>query len=343
MSIKSKFMKSIFLAGMLVQAMATAEAADWASVIMYHRFDEEKYPSTNISIEKFQEHINELSSARYTVLPLGRIVEMIEMGEPLPERTVALTIDDAYLSVYEKAWPVLKKAGLPFTVFASTAHLDGGAGDYMSWAQLQEMAEQGVFVGHHTDTHAHLPRLDQKQVAEEITTANRKFEEHLGFIPALFAYPYGEYGTAIKNTIEEMGFKAAFGQQSGVMYAGHDRFAYPRFAMSENYGSIGRLKLAANALPLRVKNVIPTDNILRKNPPAFGFTLDEEYSNIEQLSCYSSNQSGGSVPIEMIGSGRVEIRLTHPYKPGRGRINCTLPGPDSRFRWFGSLFYIPRK
>mgnify|MGYP000321354360 CR=1 FL=1 len=343
MSIKSKIVKGIFLAGMLVQGIATAHAADWASVIMYHRFDEEKYPSTNISIAKFQEHVNELSSAKYTVLPLGRIVEMVEKGEELPERTVALTVDDAYLSVYEKAWPILKEAGLPFTIFASTGRLDGGAGNYMSWAQLKEMAAQGVFVGHHTDTHPHLPRLSESQIISEIKIANRKFEENLGFVPALFAYPYGEYGTAIKNTIEEMGFKAAFGQQSGVIYAGHDRFSYPRFAMSENYGSIGRLRLAANALPLRVKNVTPSDNILKKNPPAFGFTLDEKYSNIEQLSCYSSNQSGGSVPIEMIGSGRVEIRLAQAYKPGRGRINCTLPGPDSRFRWFGSLFYIPRK
>ncbi len=344
MNIFSNFLRIGFVAAVLLCGIGTSYAADWASVIMYHRFGEDRHPSTNISMDKFQIHLNELSSPKYSILPLGEIVQRINKGEELPERTVAISIDDAYLSVYENAWPVLRAAGIPITVFASTDHLDLGGGDYMNWRQLKEMVDGGgVFVGHHSAAHAHLPTLSNEQVKAQIEAANKKFMEHLGFVPALFAYPYGEYGTDIKNIIKEAGFQAAFGQQSGVMYSGQDRFAYPRFPMSDNYGTIGRLRLAANAMPLRTKNVLPSDNILKKNPPAFGFTLAEEYSNINQLSCYASNQSGGAVPIEMVGDNRVEIRLSKPYQPGRGRINCTLPGPDGRFRWFGSLFYIPRK
>jgi peptidoglycan/xylan/chitin deacetylase (PgdA/CDA1 family) len=337
MTILLNFLKAGIAAALLMGCISTSYAADWASVIMYHRFGEDRHPSTNISMDKFEIHLNELSSPKYSVLPLGEIVQRINKGEDLPERTIAISIDDAYLSVYEKAWPVLKAAGIPFTVFASTDHLDMNGGDYMNWRQLKEMVDGGgVFVGH-------LPTLSNEQVKAQIETANTKFTENLGFVPALFAYPYGEYGTDIKNIIKDAGFEAAFGQQSGVMFSGQDRFAYPRFPMSDNYGTIGRLRLAANAMPLRTKNVLPSDNILKINPPAFGFTLAEEYSNINQLSCYASNQSGGAVPIEMVGDNRVEIRLSKPYQPGRGRINCTLPGPDGRFRWFGSLFYIPRK
>jgi len=319
-----------------------AQADDWASVIMYHRFDESKYPTTNISLEQFQAHVNELKNGGYTVLPLGQIVEHLENNKTLPDRTVAITIDDAYRSVYEKAWPILKKAGLPFTVFASTNYLGKNNPDYMNWAQLKEMSDGNVYIGHHSASHAHLPKLSLDQIRNEITDANEAFQKNLGFVPALFAYPYGEYGLDIKNIIADAGFKAAFGQQSGVAYAGHDKFSYPRFAMNENYGSIGRLRLAANALPLRVKNVTPTDNVLKINPPAFGFSLDEKYDNLKQLTCYSSNQSGGTVPIQRIGENRFEIRLSRAYQPGRGRINCTLPGANGRFRWFGNLFYIPR-
>lgn len=333
---------AILISSLLIETRH-ASATDWASVIMYHRFGENKHSSTNISMDKFQAHIDELSSAKYSVLPLGKIVELLKNGNELPERTVAITIDDAYLSVYQKAWPVLKAAGLPFTVFASTDHLDLNGGDYMNWQQLNEMVHGGdVYVGHHSASHVHLPLLDEAAIVEQITIANKKFQNKIGFVPALFAYPYGEYGTDIRNMIEGLGFQAAFGQQSGVMYSGQDRYAYPRFPMSDNYGNIGRLRLAANAMPLRTKNVSPSDNILRQNPPAFGFTLAEDYSNLKQLNCYASNQSGGAVPIEMVGNNRVEIRLSKPYQPGRGRINCTLPGPDGRFRWFGSLFYIPR-
>lgn len=318
------------------------QAADWANVIMYHRFGEDNYPHTNIKIDQFQEHLNELKTGGYSVLPLGQIIDQLEKGTSLPDRTVAITIDDAYLSVYERAWPLLKEAGFPFTIFVSTDNVGVTPSNYMSWAQLKELTAEGVYIGHHTASHAHLPVLTPEQLTLEIKSASDKFQEQLGFVPAIFAYPYGEYGTEIKKSIASAGFKAAFGQHSGVAYAGLDKFALPRFAMNENYGTIGRLRLAVNAMPLRVKQRMPTDNILRRNPPAFGFTVAEKYPNLHQLSCYASNQSGGAVPIQKLGENRIEIRLDKAFPAGRGRINCTLPGPEGRFRWLGSMFYIPR-
>lgn len=325
----------------LLTFAALAQAADWASVIMYHRFGEDKYSSTNIMIEQFKEHLAELKNGQYTVLPLNEIVDRLEKGDSLPDRTVAITIDDAYRSVYEVAWPMLKEAGLPFTVFVAPEGLDKQYPDYMSWNQLRDLRDGGVHIGHHSYSHAHLPALSADEILTDINKASERFQAELGFVPAIFAYPYGEYGDDVKSVIRKAGFKAAFGQQSGVAYSGFDRLELPRFAMSENYGGIGRFRLAANALPLRVKDVTPSDNVLKRNPPNFGFTIAEDYGNLNGLSCFSSNQTGGAVPIEKIGDSRIEIRLSSAFKPGRGRINCTLLGPDRRWRWFGSLFYIP--
>ncbi|MBE7635846.1 polysaccharide deacetylase family protein [Sneathiella sp. P13V-1] len=317
-----------------------AMAADWANVLMYHRFGEDRYPSTNIKLEQFEAHLQELKTGGYTVLPLGKIVDALTTGEELPDRTVAITIDDGYKSVYTEAWPRLKAAGFPFTLFVSTNQLGDGNNDYMSWADLKEMVASGnMYVGHHGAGHVHMPALSLEKVRADLLKANEAFQTNLGFVPGIFAYPYGEYGLDIKNLIEDMGFKAAFGQHSGVSYSSLDRFELPRFTMNETYGNIGRLRLAANALPLRVRNVVPKDKILKRNPPNFGFTLDEEYDNLNQLNCYASS---GTVPINRVGVNRIEVRLRKPYRPGRGRINCTLPGPDQRFRWFGTLFYIPR-
>lgn len=342
MSKFAKAMAVVLFFSMLPAWSFSANAADWASVLMYHRFGESNYPHTNIKLTQFQEHLSELKTGGYSVLPLGQIIEHLESGKSLPDKTVAITIDDAYLSVYNSAWPLLKEAGFPFTVFVSTNNVASEPSDFMTWAQLKELTDAGVYIGHHSASHAHLPLLGAEKLKAEIYDANARFQEKLGFVPAIFAYPYGEYGTDIKNVIAEAGFKAAFGQQSGVAYAGYDKFALPRFAMNENYGGIGRLRLAANALPLRVTQVMPTDNVLQRNPPAFGFTVAEKYSNLHQLSCYASNQSGGAVPIERLGDTRIEVRLDKAFPAGRGRINCTLPGPEGRFRWFGSLFYIPK-
>jgi peptidoglycan/xylan/chitin deacetylase (PgdA/CDA1 family) len=335
-------LKAVLTAAVILGMSGAAQAADWASVIMYHRFGEDQYTSTNIRVDQFKEHLQELQNGQYTVLPLNEIVDRLASGEELPDRTVALTIDDAYASVYDVAWPLLKEANLPFTIFVAVEGVDKQFPGYMNWDQIRELRDAGVHIGHHTYTHTHLPLLSQEEIEADINLASERYQEELGFVPAIFAYPYGEYGNDVKAVIRKMGFKAAFGQQSGVSYSGHDRLELPRFAMSENYGGIGRFRLAANALPLRVTDVTPSDNVLKRNPPNFGFTIAEDYGNLKGLSCFSSNQTGGAVPIEKIGDARIEIRLASAFKPGRGRINCTLLGPDRRWRWFGSLFYIPK-
>ena len=105
-------------------AAPPAGAADSAVIIMYHRFGEAAYPSTNVTLDQFESHIRELKNGPYAVLPLPEIVARLSDGRPLPERTVGLSVDDAYLSAYTEAWPRLKAAGLPLTLFVATQAVD---------------------------------------------------------------------------------------------------------------------------------------------------------------------------------------------------------------------------
>jgi peptidoglycan/xylan/chitin deacetylase (PgdA/CDA1 family) len=212
----------------------------------------------------------------------------------------------------------------------------------MSWDQLRELTAGGVTIGSQTASHPHMPRLSPAQNREQLSKSNARFQAELNMTPALFAYPYGEYGMDIEGLVAEMGFRAAFGQHSGVAYAGHDKYALPRWAMNENYGDLKRFRLAANALPFRVRDVTPADNILKRNPPAFGFTVADDLPSLKTMNCYSSHH-GGPLHIERLGAKRIELRLKGPFPPGRGRINCTMLGPDRRWRWFGTQFYIPRQ
>ena len=75
---------------------------------MYHRFGESNYPSTNIQLDRFKEHLEELKNPKYKVMQLSKIIEDIKAGRELPEFTVAITIDDAFISVYKEGWPYLK-------------------------------------------------------------------------------------------------------------------------------------------------------------------------------------------------------------------------------------------
>ncbi len=325
--------------------VGAARAADAAVVFMYHRFGETKYPSTNVGIEQFEAHIKEIKGGDYTVKPLPEIVRALRAGTSLSDRTVGISIDDAFLSVYTEAWPRLKKAGLPFTLFVATNPVDQGQRGYMSWQQIAELSRSGIVtIGSQTASHLHMAASSAERNSADLAKSNARFKAKLGFVPKLIAYPYGEYGLAVRKAVRAAGFDTGFGQHSGVLHGKSDFYFLPRFAMNETYGDAARFRLAAQALPLPVKEVIPVDPLLgpKNNPPPFGFTvIGDAVKGLSRLACYTAGQ--GRAQIERLGAARIEVRVSRPFPPGRTRINCTIPARDQRWRWFGMQFYVPKR
>lgn len=324
-------------------APSPADAADSAVVLMYHRFGESGTPATNIALDQFDAHLEEIAKQGYTVLPIPEILAALKTGRELPDRTIGLSIDGAYLSAYTEAWPRLRKANLPFTLFVATDAIDDHQPGYMSWDQIRELAQAGVTIGSETASHLHMTVASRARNLEDIVKSNRRFEQEIGRAPRLFAYPYGEMSLEARDVIAGQGFTAAFGQQSGVLHKTARPYFLPRFAMNESYGDLGRFRLAANALPLAVKDVTPADPLLGegRNPPNFGFTVTgAALDGLQTLACYASGQ--GKARIEQLGRSRIEVRLAGPFPPGRARINCTMPASEGRWRWYGMQFYVPR-
>ncbi|MCW9032862.1 MAG: polysaccharide deacetylase family protein [Rhodospirillales bacterium] len=333
----------VTLIGLLIYStsIAPAIAGQSAVVFMYHRFGESDLPTTNIRLEQFEAHIEELTSGKYTVLPLPQIISAIQEGRELPDRTIGLTIDDAYLSVYKEAWPRLKAANLPFTLFVATDAVDRRSSRYMSWDQIRELVKSGATIGGHTASHAHMVQASKKRIQDELAKSADRYQKELGFVPEIFAYPYGESSLKIAELVEQAGYKAAFGQHSGALRKNGNSFYLPRFALNEKYGDMSRFRMAANVLPIPVDEILPPDwYITGNNPPLFGFTITENVKGINQLACYASHE--GQVKLEKLGDTRIEIRLTQPFPKGRSRINCTSPAGDGRWRWFSRQFFTEK-
>ena len=206
----------------------------------------------------------------------------------------------------------------------------------MNWDQLREMVNSGVIIGHHTKSHFHLVNKDKETIINEIEEANDDFLKNLGFIPDIFAYPYGEYSYEIKQIVKEY-FKAAFGQQSGGIYNEINIFELPRFSLNEQYGDLKRFKFAANSYGLQVKNILPKENIVKNiNPPLLGFNL---LNNIEsQIKCYPSHNI--EAKLIKLGDKRIEVRFDREFPKGRTRINCTT-NDNGKWRWTGFQFLNP--
>ena len=305
--------------------------------IMYHRFNEFKYPSTNISMDIFKEHVDLILDAKLTFYHPKDFVE--EFGVPKKEKKILLTVDDAFKSFYDNAWPYLKRNKIPFVLFVSTEPV--GNNGYMNWDQIREIerSEFGV-IGHHSHSHDYLIDKSEEVFLNDIKTSNLIFREKLGYVPTLFSYPFGEYSGFMRDYISR-NFKIAFGQHSGIIDINKNKFELPRFPINEKYGEIKRFKSIINYYPLEYKNLEPEEKKLSKenNPPNFRVKFFDNQKNIENINCYSNEGDKWMKSNIKLIEKELTIKFREPFLPRRGRINCSV-NDNGKWRWFGTQFII---
>ena len=332
------FLKSISLTFLLVGATFANEVKNSATVFMYHKFGVSKYPSTSVTIDQLNSHIEELTKEKYTIKSLNFIIDTIINDGDLPENTIGISVDDADKSFLEVGWPLFKKNNIPVTLFVTTGTISNNQ-KYINWDQIRKLKEEGVIIGAHSHTHAHMPDISIEEVRNEIETSNKIFLKELGEIPTLFAFPYGETTDEIIELVKEFKFKVAFGQHSGIINETSNMYYLPRFSLNERYGEIDRVKFAASSKGLGVYDFIPQNPTIKQNPPFIGFSLLDD-KKVQSLDCFIFD-SKGQVDREIYKfNERVEIRLSRELSPGRSRMNCTVKGSDENWRWFGHQFYF---
>jgi len=317
-----------------------ARAADSAVILMYQRFDEPGQPA-NINADSFAAHLNELADPRYHVMGLPDVIAAFRAGTPLPDRTIVITIDEAYRSAYEKAAPLLKQHGFPYTIFVASDNVDEGRPDLMSWDQIRQLSEEGVTIGSHGARMFHMVEMGEDANRENISRGAARIAEETGSPPRIFAYPYGEFGNAEQKLVTTLGYAGAVGEYSGVAAADKTPYDLPRFTFIEAYSGIDRFRMIANALPLPVADLLPGNPKLAANPPALGFTLTAKVDGAQSLTCTPSF-AGGATDVEHLGD-RVEVRFDKPFPRGNGRVTCTARAADNRVMWLGVPVYVPNK
>jgi len=141
---------------------------------MYHRFDENKYPSTNIRIEIFNEHLNEIEKQKIEFINYDKFEKILKSN--IDKNYLLLTIDDGFKSFYVNAWPILKKKKIPFILFVSTREV--GKYGYMTWEEIKEISSnEFVTIGNHSHTHEYLIDWDDKKITNDIKTCISIFKK----------------------------------------------------------------------------------------------------------------------------------------------------------------------
>ncbi len=304
---------------------------------MYHRFNESKYPSTNIQIDVFKKHMEIIENSNFNFYHPKDFENNFHI--PKKQKKILITIDDAFMSFYNEAWPYLKEKKIPFILFVSTEPI--GKHGYMTWDHIREIEKYDfAIIGHHSHTHDYLIDKSNQDFISDIVTANEKFAESIGYVPSLFSYPFGEYSKFMKDYISN-NFNMAFGQHSGVIDVNKNKFELPRFPINEKYGKIDRFKSIINYYPLEYKILNPEEKKLSKdnNPPKFHVEFFKNQKNIDNINCFSNEANIWKKSETKIIENKLSINFRDAFVPRRGRINCSL-NDNGKWRWFGTQFII---
>ena len=311
--------------------------------LMYHRFEENQYPSTNIKLLDFKKQLEIIQKDNIKFVNPKNFED--ELMNNKKQRKILLTIDDGFLSFYKNAWPVLKEKKIPFILFVSTREV--GSFNYMNWDQIKKISEEDfVEIGNHSHTHEYLVDENNEIIKADILKSINIFKEKIGKNSIFFSYPFGEYSENFKNIIKSMGFKYAFGQHSGVIDNTKNFYELPRFPINEKYGELKRFTSLTKTLPFKYKKIIPVEKYLlkNKNPPIVKIKFYENIENLKLINCYSNEgDKWRKSKIKFISNDVLKIFINEKFVGERGRINCSLRDSSGFWRWLGIQFVVSDK
>jgi peptidoglycan/xylan/chitin deacetylase (PgdA/CDA1 family) len=220
----------IILLCLLVLIFFTTQAFAYdnsANVLMYSRFDEPQFNSLNTSIDDFKSHIEKLKSTNVKVVHIDNFIEKIAQKQ-VSQKNIAITIEGAYASFYEKAYPILKKNNIPFMLFVPPSSI--GRKGFMTWDNIIEIKKNhNVSFGIQSMGRKKIPTQTWQTNLKDIKNAYFLFYKKTGITPRFFSYPYGYADENTFKILKKEKFIAAFGQHSGSVHNDSNMFYLPRF------------------------------------------------------------------------------------------------------------------
>jgi len=191
-------------------------------VLCYHAVSENWTADLSVTPRRLEEQLGLLVERGYQGATFMQAVTA-----PPAKRTVAVTFDDAFLSVFDLAFPILSRLGLPATLFVPTRKVgtdgpmvwrkmerwlggtDEGELVGMSWKEVKELDRAGWEIGSHTRAHPYLTQLDDDALIDELRGSREDCEQQLGKPCLSLSYPYGDFDARVANAASEAGYVTA--------------------------------------------------------------------------------------------------------------------------------------
>ncbi len=213
-------------------------------ILMYHYVsvpppDADKYRlDLSVTPEQFETQMDYLQINGYHPVRLSDLSDYLLNGTPLPAKPIVLTFDDGYSDIYQNAYPILKNHKFPATLFIITRFVDENRWGYMSWAQLDELAKNGMDIGSHTLDHPSLRGKSRAYQTTEVTDSKKMIEEHLGNTVVSFSYPAGQYDATTIAALRNAGYLGAVTEIQGTRQSTDMLYELRRIRIRGSYSVI---------------------------------------------------------------------------------------------------------
>ena len=226
-------------------------AAD-SLILCYHAVSDEWPERFAVSTGQLGEQVEYLLGRGY------RPATFAEAVAGTVPRALAVTFDDAFRSVPERALPVLSDLGVPATVFVPTSLVGGplhiGYERWLdtphrdelvaaSWDQLASLIEAGWEIASHTRSHPYLTRLDDESLHRELSESRAELQDRLGRPCGTLAYPYADVDARVVDAARSAGYAAA-ATIFGCFHAARDPLRQPRVVVYR-HNTLARFRLKA--------------------------------------------------------------------------------------------------
>ncbi len=190
------------------------------TILYYHEVvvDGKGASYQKIEEKKFEEQMRFLNENGYTSMFFS------ELSKELPKKPVIISFDDGFKSVYEKAYPIMKKYGIKGNVYLPTAYI-GEDEHFMTWEEVKTLTENGFEMQAHTHNHVDIRTLGIEEMKGQIELSNSIMEEKLGVKPRVISLPFGVYD---KRSLKLLQKQAKYEYILGSFYGTINKFQLRR-------------------------------------------------------------------------------------------------------------------
>ncbi|MCU4175575.1 polysaccharide deacetylase family protein [Carboxylicivirga sp. N1Y90] len=299
--------------------------------LVYHRFGDERYPSTNTTVKQFEEQLEWLKQNGYQTLTTSEAYVQINKGT-LGEKVVCITVDDGYRSFMENGLPILEKYGMKATLFVNTESV--GWADYLTWQELRDIQSRGVEIGNHSHKHSYFMNKSHSDFELDLSQSEKLFKDELGMVPKSYAYPYGEFSEAMADVLRAKGYQAGFAQFSGVWTEKTNSYSVPRFPMSGTNISLERFVEKVKMKQLFLQGISTYPIVVNSGKSMeFKFAFNTGLY-AEPFNCFVNGQP---VSNSLKDKGVFTINIEKMPARRRSTLTVTTRNVDGAWCWHSSL------